>query len=154
MTVPSWMLVSAPTRMRLVSPRSTQPNQMLARGPISTSPMMTAPGAMKASGAMRGWRPSKGMINGCMRLASGEHRLLLEPGGLGPAGHQVHVLHRLARGALHQIVDDRDQDRTALHPVGEDADQAVVRAPDMARRRRLAGRQHPHEGLVGIALGQ
>src|SRR5215470_17463553 len=112
------MLVSAPTRMLLVSARMMQLYQMLARGPISTSPMMTAPGAMKASGAMRGWRPSKGMMNGCMRAASREHRLLLEAGGLGPAGHQVHVLHRLARGTLHQIVDDRDQDRAALHPVG------------------------------------
>src|SRR6516164_2541173 len=121
MTVPSWMLLSAPMRMALVSPRSTQPYQMLARGPISTSPMMTALGAMKASGAMRGCLPSKGMIRGCMAVPClWEHRLLFEARCLHPACHQVHVLHRLARGALHQVVDDRDQDRTARNPVGED----------------------------------
>src|SRR4051812_1600484 len=111
MTVPSWRLVSAPMRMLLVSPRRTQPYQMLARGPISTSPMMTAVGAMNASGAILGWRPAKGMSSGCIETDfSREHRLLPETRRLRPAGHQVHVLHRLAGGALHQIVDDRGQD--------------------------------------------
>src|SRR4029077_6907519 len=150
MTVPSWRLVSAPMGMLLVSPRSTQPYQMLARGPISTSPMMTAVGAMKASGAILGCRSSRGMIRGCTlflerRIGSRKHRLLLEAGRLGPAGHQVHVLHRLAGGALHQIVDDRDQDRAARHAIGIDADEAMVGAPDMARGRRLAIGKDAHE---------
>ena len=34
--------------MRLTSARSTQLYQMLTCGPISTSPMMRVPGAMKA----------------------------------------------------------------------------------------------------------
>jgi len=53
-TVPSWMLVRAPMRIGCMSPRMTQPNQTLEPGPISTSPITTAPGAMKASGAIRG----------------------------------------------------------------------------------------------------
>src|SRR4029077_1372336 len=148
MTVPSWRLVSAPMRMLLVSPRSTQPTQMLARGPISTSPMMTAVGAMKASGAILGCRPSKGMISGCISTPSRKHGRLLETGGLRPARHQVHVLHGLAGGALDQIVDGRDQDRPARDAVGEDADHAVIGAPHMAGRRHLAVREDAHKGLV------
>src|SRR5437867_6815057 len=39
--------------------------------------------------------------------ASGHHRHLVEAFGLGQAEHQVHVLHRLARSALDEVVDHR-----------------------------------------------
>ena len=45
-TAPSWMEVRAPTTMRPSSPRSTAPGQMDDSAPISTDPMITAPGAM------------------------------------------------------------------------------------------------------------
>src|SRR3712207_5589876 len=41
-------------RIRFTSPRSTQLYQMLASGPISTSPISCAPGATKAVGSTRG----------------------------------------------------------------------------------------------------
>lgn len=61
MMQPSWMLVRGPMMSLLRSPRSTTPNQMLAPAPISTLPMMTALSAMKASGAIFGMTPPKGM---------------------------------------------------------------------------------------------
>ena len=51
-TLPSWMLVRAPIRIRFTSPRSTQLYQMLASGPISMSPISRAPGATKAAGSI------------------------------------------------------------------------------------------------------
>src|SRR5439155_2422556 len=39
--------------------------------------------------------------------ASGHHRHLAEAFSLGQAEHQVHVLHRLARSALDEVVDHR-----------------------------------------------
>ena len=48
----------APMRMMLVSPRSTQWNQTPLSGPISTSPITAAVGAMNASGATFGVMPS------------------------------------------------------------------------------------------------
>ena len=59
MTLPSWMLVRAPIRIRFTSPRSTQLYQMLASGPISMSPISRAPGATKAAGSTRGALPPK-----------------------------------------------------------------------------------------------
>jgi hypothetical protein len=58
--VPSWMLERGPTRMVLVSPRSTQPYQTLAPSPISTSPITAAVGATKAEEWTTGSLPSKG----------------------------------------------------------------------------------------------
>src|ERR1700728_3357516 len=44
------------------------------------------------------------------RASLRKHRLLRQARGLGQAQHDVHVLHRLAGGTLHQIVDRRDED--------------------------------------------
>jgi len=46
--------------MKLTSPRSTQLYQMLASGPISTSPMIRQPGATKVLGSIHGVLPLKG----------------------------------------------------------------------------------------------
>ena len=54
MMQPSCRLVRAPSRTWQTSPRTTQPNQTLAWAPTRTSPIRTAPGAAKASGARRG----------------------------------------------------------------------------------------------------
>jgi hypothetical protein len=42
----------------LLSPRTTQANQMPVSAPISTSPITAAVGAMKAVGWIRGTTPS------------------------------------------------------------------------------------------------
>ena len=54
------MLVRAPIRIGATSPRIVTWNQTLACEPISTSPTTTAPGAMKASSAIRGQTPLNG----------------------------------------------------------------------------------------------
>jgi hypothetical protein len=46
--------VGAPIRTGASSPRMTTLNQILACAPISTSPVITTPGAIKAVGSMRG----------------------------------------------------------------------------------------------------
>ena len=46
-TALSWMLVSAPTRIRFTSPRSTAPYHTEDRSPITTSPITDAEGATK-----------------------------------------------------------------------------------------------------------
>ena len=61
-TVPSCTLLRAPITTRLTSPRITQLYQMLASGPIVTSPMIRQPGAMKALSAICGTLPPKGRI--------------------------------------------------------------------------------------------
>ena len=66
--------------------------------------------------------------------------------------HQVHVLDRLAGGALHQIVERRDHDGAARNAVVGHADEGHVGAAHMARLRRLAERQHMHEGLLRVEL--
>ena len=66
------------------------------------------------------------------------------PGRLVEAEHHVHVLHRLARRALHQVVDHRHEDRAARR-IDAPADVAEVRVRDVLdlrqRRRRPAGRR-------------
>lgn len=57
---------------------------------------------------------------------------MLEGGGLGDAQHRVHVLDRLARGALDQIVEGRDEDRSVRHTVARQADQTQIDPSDMA----------------------
>jgi hypothetical protein len=46
MIVPSWMLLRAPMRTKLTSPRITVPGQTDASSPSSTSPMMVQAGSM------------------------------------------------------------------------------------------------------------
>lgn len=71
-----------------------------------------------------------------MIALSREQRLRLEAHGFRQAEGDVEVLHRLAGGALDQVVERRDQDGAAGNAVGEDADQAGVGAAHMPRRRR------------------
>src|ERR1019366_7365943 len=87
-------------------------------------------------------------------LASGEQGLLVQGGRLWPSCHHVHVLHRLARGALDQIVDDRNQNGPTRYAIGEDADETMVGTAHWAGARRLARRQYAHEGLAGVTLGK
>ncbi len=54
MTVRSWMLLCAPTRIGSMSPRRTQPYQTLDSRSKVTRPTTLAPGAMKASGCTWG----------------------------------------------------------------------------------------------------
>ncbi len=58
----SWMLVRAPTRMELTSPRTTAPNQTEEPAPSSTSPTTTLPAARNTDGSMRGLTPPKALI--------------------------------------------------------------------------------------------
>src|SRR5215207_148313 len=55
----SWMLLPVPTTILSKSPLRTAPNQTLAPSSSTTSPMSTAVGATKASGAIQGSLPSK-----------------------------------------------------------------------------------------------
>jgi hypothetical protein len=57
---------------------------------------------------------------------------VLEGCGLGDAQHRVHVLDRLARGALDEIVESRDEDRSIRHAVARQADQTQIDPSDMA----------------------
>src|SRR5579859_7534948 len=58
----SCTLVRAPMEIGAASPRMTAPNQTLARDSMVTSPVTTAVGAMKASGAIRGQTPRYGRM--------------------------------------------------------------------------------------------
>ena len=53
-TQPSWRLESAPTTMRSLSARTTDPYHTLERAPMVTSPTTVAPSATQASGATSG----------------------------------------------------------------------------------------------------
>ena len=57
-TAPSWIEVSSPISMCERSPRSTAPNQTLARSPMRTSPVRTAFGARYTSRPIVGAMPS------------------------------------------------------------------------------------------------
>jgi len=74
----------------------------------------------------------------------------VRPADRRQTAHQVHVLHRLAGRALHQVVDHRKHDDgvAALRPVHGNA--AGVGALDAARLRRGAGRHHVDKGLACI----
>ena len=67
-------------RMRLTSPRSTQLYQMLASGPISTSPISRAPGATKAAGSTSGALPPKGISSSPLLAPRSRRR---SPGSVG-----------------------------------------------------------------------
>ena len=62
MTLLSCTEVPAPTVIRDASPRSTAPNQMLARSPTWTSPISTAVGASHTSAPIVGRTPSSSTI--------------------------------------------------------------------------------------------
>ena len=77
---------------------------------------------------------------------------LLEPHGLGEAEHQVHVLHRLARRALGEVVERRADDGAAWNAVLRHPDERHVGAAHMPGLRHLAERQHMHEWLLRVEL--
>src|SRR4051812_7602782 len=81
-----------------------------------------------------------------------KQRDLLQPGILRPVHHQIHVLNRLPRSALHQIVERRDHDRAAGHAILGDADEGHVGTATMPRLRRLAERKYMRERPVGVIL--
>ncbi len=72
-------------------------------------------------------------------------------------GHDVQVLHRLSRGALHKVVDGRDEDEALRLLVHRSVDATAVRADDLLElgrrvgsRRRTARRRRPrHRGREG-----
>mmetsp|Transcript_39650 Transcript_39650/g.66541 ORF Transcript_39650/g.66541 Transcript_39650/m.66541 type:complete len:288 (-) Transcript_39650:546-1409(-) len=83
-----------------------------------------------------------------------EHGLRQEAGGLLHAEDEVHVLQRLAGGALDQVVDAGQDDGAPGQRVLEHADGAQVRAAHIPRVRDPARVQHLHEGLVLVLLLQ
>lgn len=72
-----------------------------------------------------------------------EHRHEVDCGGFRAAHHDVEVLDGLAGGALADVVDYGDYDRTALDAVLKHVDQRKVGAAHVPRLRHLALRQHP-----------
>src|SRR5512132_644172 len=84
------------------------------------------------------------------------NRYLLEAGVLRQAEHQIHVLHRLAGCALHEIVDHREHHQRVAapgalrRPVHRDA--ADVRRARRAGIRVAARRHDVDERLLGVAL--
>src|SRR5574341_1896934 len=101
MVVRSCTLVREPIRLRFTSPRSTQPNQMDDRSPISTSPRTTAPGATKALAWTTGVVPPNGRRIGisaadasprlAARQADGDRRPEDRAGGIGRPVERVGV---------------------------------------------------------------
>ena len=71
-------------------------------------------------------------------------------GGLGEAEHEVGVLQRLARRALHQVVERADGEHGAGAGVVADGDVRGVRAERGLGRRRPVG--HVHERLGGVEV--
>ena len=75
-TLPSWILLRAPITIRLASARITQLYQTLASAPISTSPMIRQPGAMKALSWMRGNLPPNARIDTSGRETGGRETVM------------------------------------------------------------------------------
>src|ERR1700690_2326214 len=66
--------------------------------------------------------------------------------------HQVHVLDRLARCALDEVVDGSDHDGTTGPWIGIDADITEVRTPHVPHIRELADRKQPHKWRVFVKV--
>ena len=102
-----------------------------------------------------GFRPttsSRGRARAGLIAVLGKDRVVHEGGRLRQTEHCVHVLNRLTRGALDQIVDRRDQDRAARHPVARQTDQAKIGAAHMPRRRESAIGQYAYKGFAFVGL--
>src|SRR5258706_8936191 len=141
MMVPSWMLVWAPMRIALLSPRNTQPYQIDEPAPISTSPMTTAVSAMKASGAIRGSRPPKALIKPDM-LAS----------LTGQSQHQLDVLDGGTGGAFAQIVEPRHQHRLTLRLIGIDTQFQLVGIVERFGLQFAIGGRLQHLDQIGAVI--
>ena len=86
------------------------------------------------------------------RRASRKQRHLFQAHRLREAEHQVHVLHRLTRCALSEIIQRGADDGTAGNPIRGDADEGHVRAAHVAGLRQGAERQHVDERLLRVRL--
>ena len=64
---------------------------------------------------------------------------LVEARGLRQAEHEVHVLHRLARGALHQVVDHREHDQRVAAAALSGGRCTAMRQTFAARTERVSG---------------
>src|SRR3546814_388404 len=131
--------ITSMARRSLSWPSGTKRRRGIEKSKIAAVPPQTR---WRASDPMA-WNPTRGLSSRSSFTSSaisksGEHRLQRQPRRLRQAGHQVHVLHRLPRGALHEIVERRDDDRPPRPPVLRHADEAVVRAAHLPGGRRLA----------------
>src|SRR5262245_52365779 len=81
-----------------------------------------------------------------------EQRHLLQSEGFRPSHDQVHILDRLTRGTLDQIVQGRNDDRAARDAIFGHADECHIGAPHMPRLWCLAEWQDMHKGLLQIEL--
>ena len=73
-----------------------------------------------------------------------------QPGRLGVTEPQVHDLHRLAAGALDEIVEGGGEDEVAGAGVEHGGEVHPVGARDVRRVRRLAGRQNGDKRPAGV----
>src|SRR5262245_38476853 len=80
------------------------------------------------------------------RLPLEQPKLLFEP------VHQVEVLDRLTGRSLDEVVDRREDDRTAAAVGHAPADVAEVRVVDRAQLGQPSGAQHAHEAPPVVAL--
>ena len=94
------------------------------------------------------WRARRHQTERAKRDRYGSTGNAVSPVVSAQAEHQVHVLDRLAGGALDEVVlDDQDQRHVAaLRPVH--GDPADVRRAHRARIGRRSGRHHVDEGLA------
>src|SRR5438552_6078216 len=75
-----------------------------------------------------------------------------EPHRLLQSKHDIHILHRLSRSALHQIVDHCEDDEHISATRAMDRDAAGIGGPHRARIRFASARKHIDKGLVAIAI--
>src|SRR3546814_7222732 len=106
----------------------------------------------------RSWVPDRqkvrswaGRCGTAERRRSREQGHLLQTSGLFQTEHQVHVLDRLPRGALDEVVQHRDHDRMSRPAIRKNSDDAQVRAADVAGRRHPALRKDADERLAVVA---
>ena len=147
--------------MRALLPTSTRPSAstrgMPRRGSNAASPgaeqaiavaaMLTSPppdGLIRNSPAR--WRScsTKNDFPPESQIRYGNSATCSSPVRLGEAEHQVHILHRLARRPLGEIVERRADDGAARNAVGGDPDEGHVGAAHVAglrQARRTAARE-------------
>src|SRR5512133_2345073 len=170
--VRSWTLVRAPMRMWFTSPRSTQPNQIEERSPISTSPSTTAPLATNTLPGTMGVLPPNGRMIGisaadasprpAARQADDQGRPEDGPGRVGRPVERIGVatgdegLVELVRGAVEAGHEDGDperptsgQPRRAQRAGGEDGQQGVRPGVEDLVEVRDRGRDRERPRLVG-----
>ena len=123
-TTPSWMLVSAATEIRSMSPRSTAPGHTVTPSSSTTSPMIVASGCTKTPGPNWGTLSPNALMD--MRASIPER----------------------AGGGPHEVRTRRDQDQG---PRGSDQ---VLRAARPARSRAAGAHQGQGDAGVHGAGGR